>query len=76
MTSIQLLFKDLEFTQLIKVINSENVHDKQQSVLERYSDSNGTISDHFITISTKNSFSPLIVEETNPDQTICLDPNI
>ena len=50
LTSIQLLFKDLEFTQLIKVINPETVHDKQQAVLGRYSDSNGTISHQFITI--------------------------
>ena len=71
-TSIRLLFKkDLESTQPINVIHPETVHDKQQLVLERSSDTSDTSSDHFVTISTKNSFSPLLVAETNPDETIC-----
>ena len=71
-TSIRLLFKkDLESTQPINVIHPETVHDKQQLVLERSSDTSDTSSDHFVTIPTKNSFSPLLVAETNPDETIC-----
>ena len=70
MTSVRLLFKDLESTQPINVIHPETGLDKQQPVLERFSDTNDKISDHFVTIPTKNCFSPLLVEP-NPDETIC-----
>ena len=70
MTSIRLLFKDLESTQPINVIHPETGLDKQQPVLERFSDTNDKISDHFVTLPTKNCFSPLLVEP-NPGETIC-----
>ncbi|CAB3983169.1 Hypothetical predicted protein [Paramuricea clavata] len=65
MTSIRLFFKDLESTQPINVNHLETPHDQQQSVLECSSDTKDTNSEHVVTIPTKNSFSPLLVEETN-----------
>ena len=65
MTSIRLLFKDLESTQPINVNHLETPHDQQQAVLECSSDTKDTNSEHVVTIPTKNSFSPLLVEETN-----------
>ena len=50
MTSIRLLFKDLESTQPINIIHPETGLDKQQPVLERFSDTNDKISNHFVTI--------------------------
>ena len=56
MTSIRLLFKDLESTPPINVIHSAIVHDKQQPVLEHSSDTNCPVSDHFVTIPAKTVF--------------------
>ena len=60
MTSIRLLFKDLESTQPINVIHPETGHDKQQPVLKRFSDTNDTISDHFVTNHLKTVFHPYL----------------
>ena len=60
MTSIRLLFKDLESTQPINVIHPETVHDKQQPVLEHSSDTNGPVSDHFVIIPAKTVFHLLL----------------
>ncbi len=64
-TSIRLLFKDLESTQPINVNHLETPHDQQQAVLECSSDTKDTNSEHVVTIPTKNSFSHLLVEETH-----------
>ncbi|CAB4029170.1 Hypothetical predicted protein [Paramuricea clavata] len=57
--------RDLESTQPINVNHLETPHDQQQAVLECSSDTKDTNSEHVVTIPTKNSFSPLLVEETN-----------